>query len=57
LVWRAVGRNKGRFIAGHSRAALAQSITTEGEVAKDRVDAKRRVRADALREAALHRKL
>jgi hypothetical protein len=33
-----------------------QSIITEGEVAKDRMAAKRRVRADDLREAALHRK-
>jgi hypothetical protein len=37
LVWRAVGRNNARFIAGHSRTALAQSITTEGEAAKDRL--------------------
>src|SRR5580700_7054387 len=40
LVWRAVGRNNGRFTAGHSRAALTQSINTEGGVAKDRVDPK-----------------
>jgi hypothetical protein len=30
---------------------------TEGEVAKGRADPERRVRADDLREAALHRKL
>jgi hypothetical protein len=35
LVWRAVGKNNARFIAGYPRTALPQSITTEGEIAKD----------------------
>src|SRR5580692_2498968 len=56
LVWRAVGKNNARFIAGYPRTALPQFITTEGEIAKDRVDAKRRLRADDLRETALLRK-
>ncbi len=27
LVWRAVGKNKARFIAGHFRTSFPQSIT------------------------------
>src|SRR5580704_12616982 len=56
LVWRAVGKNNARFIAGYPRTALPQFITTEGEIAKDRVDAKRLFRADDLRETTLLRK-
>jgi hypothetical protein len=43
--------------AGERPQHQPQFIITEGEVAKDRADPKRRIRADDLREAALHRKL
>ena len=43
--------------AGQRPDHQLQFIVTEGEVAKDRPDPKRRIRADDLRQAALHRNL